>query len=238
MALNIVSPVTSTVADPTYTRIVNPPGGVYTTQTATVTGAIAITFPVGMLNSMVRITVKVYEYVTNESFVIEAGGYAYSVGNTWANNPFAYIYGNPAVDRRFTVRFGYTAGAKAVIYIGELASTWSYPQVYLTEVQVGYSGYTSEYGNPYTIDFQAVAFENVTTTQTTTQIGYAVTGNTANSVVLRDASGNFSAGTGTFTGVTINGSATVSTQGTGTTAVTNKQYVDTQNAAWGVVFGW
>lgn len=31
---------------------------------------------------------------------------------------------------------------------------------------------------------------------------------------------------------------TVGTQGTTTTAVTSKQYVDTQNAAWGVVFGW
>lgn len=56
-----------------------------------------------------RTTIKVYEYTTNESFEVHVGGYMYPTGNTWGNNPFAYIVGNPSIDRRFTVRLGYTA---------------------------------------------------------------------------------------------------------------------------------
>jgi hypothetical protein len=62
-----------------------------------------------MGSQMMRTTIKVYEYTTNESFEVHVGGYMYPTGNTWGNNPFAYIVGNPSIDRRFTVRLGYTA---------------------------------------------------------------------------------------------------------------------------------
>lgn len=181
--------------DTNYRRITNPGGAEYVTNTATVTGAIAINFPVGMTGSMTRVTIKIYEYTTNESFEVHAGGYNYATGNTWANSPYAYIVGNPSIDRRFTVRFGYTAGGKAVIYIGELNSSWAYPQVYVTDVQIGYNGNSVTYTSGWTIDFQSSAFENVTATITNAQVGYAVSTNTTNAAVLRDASGNFSAGT-------------------------------------------
>ena len=86
-------------------------------------------------------TIKVYEYTTNESFTVVCGGYNYSSGNTWYN-VFAYIESSAALDRNFTVRFGYGAG-KGQIYIGELNSTWSYPQVFVTDFQAGYRSYVA-----------------------------------------------------------------------------------------------
>ena len=184
------------IYDTNYRRITNPGGAEYVNQTATVTGAIAVTLPVGMTNTMVRITIKVYEYATNESFEVHCGGYNYQPTASWSNSPFAYIVGNPSIDRRFTVRFGYDSVAlKAVVYIGELTSTWSIPQVYVTEVLCGYSGQQAAWTTGWSIGFEATAFKTITAAVTNSQVGYAVSTNTANSTVLRDGSGNFSAGT-------------------------------------------
>lgn len=201
---NILVP---SIYDSNYRRITQPGGAEYVTSASTVTGAIRVTLPTGVSNTMVTMRITVYEYTTNESFEIQAGGYPYDPGsNTWANNPFAYITGNPSIDRRFTVRFGHT-GTQYCIYIGELASTWSYPQVFVTDVQIGYSN-TSAYISGWSIGFEASAFQNVTATITNSQIGYQASTNTANSVVLRDGSGNFSAGTIT---ATLSGNASTAT---------------------------
>lgn len=209
------STTATTLYDADFKRITNPGGGAYTASPASVTGAIAVTLPVGATNTMVKMTIKVYEWVTNESFDVVCGGYVYSTGNTWANAPFAYIVGNPSVDRRLTVRFGYTAGGKMVVYIGELASTWSYPQIFVTDVQLGYTGQAVTWTTGWSIGFQSSAFENVTATITNSQIGYQASTNTANSVVLRDGSGNFSAGAISATSVA------VSAPGTATSTVRN-----------------
>lgn len=164
---NIIVP---TIYDSSFQSILNPGGGTYTCNTATVTGAIAITLPVGMTNTMMRMTIKVYEYTTNESFEIHCGGYLYGTGNTWANSPFAYIVGNPNIDRRFNVRFGYTSGGKAVIYIGETTSAWSYPQVFVTDIQCGYSGYSASFTSGWSVGV-ATTFENVTATISNCQVG-------------------------------------------------------------------
>ena len=183
------------IYDTNYRRITNPGGAEYVTTTATITGAIAVTLPVGITNTMVRMAIKVYEYTTTESFEVHVGGYN-TTGGTWANNPFAYIIGNPGVDRRFNVRLGYNATTtRFIVYIGELASTWSYPQVNVTEVLCGYSGTQVAWTTGWSIGFEATAFQSVTATISNCQVGYAVSTNTANSAVLRDGSGNFSAGT-------------------------------------------
>lgn len=182
------------IYDTNFRRITNPGGAEFVTTTATVTGAIQIVYPVGFTNTMHRIVIKVYEYTTNESFEIHAGGYN-AATPTWANNPFAYIVGNPSVDRRFNVRFGRNAAGRAVIYVGEITSTWSYPQVFVTEFVGGYSGLSATWTTGWVVNFTTAAFENVTATISNCQVGYAVSTNTANSNVLRNASGNFSAGT-------------------------------------------
>ncbi|PIY80757.1 MAG: hypothetical protein COY80_01275, partial [Candidatus Pacebacteria bacterium CG_4_10_14_0_8_um_filter_42_14] len=213
-----------------YNRITSPGGAQYVTSTPTVNGAIAVVLPVAMGNQMIRMTIKVYEYTTNESFEIHVGGYMYPTGNTWANSPFAYIVGNPNTDRRYTVRLGYTAGGKAVVYIGELTSSWSYPQVYVTDVQVGYAGYSSALANGWSIGFQSSAFENVTASITNPQVGFQSTANTANSVVLRDGSGNFAAGaitSGLINGQTISSAANF----TGTATIATSLTVPTVTTA-------
>ena len=97
-------------------RILNPGGGSSVGQNSSVTGAIKITLPVSWTNTMMRMTIKVYEYTTNESFTIVCGGYNYSSGASWINH-FAYIESSAKNDRNFTVRFGHD-GTKCCVYIG------------------------------------------------------------------------------------------------------------------------
>jgi len=154
--------------------ILNPHNANYATQTANVTGAIKITLPVSWTNTMMRMTIRIYEYSTNEGFDVVCGGYNYSTGSTWIN-PFAYILGNPNVNRNFNVRFGHD-GSKCCIYIGEVSSVWSYPQVAVTHFVGGYSSYSAEVWNDnWDVGF-ATAFGTVTQTITNSEVGRFVDG--------------------------------------------------------------
>jgi hypothetical protein len=150
-------------------RLVKPRGGVYSTTTSTVTGAIKITYPVGYTNTMHHVKARVYEYITNRSFTIHFGGYNYQPdGSSWYNT-FAYVEGDAATNINPTVRFGYD-GSKMVVYIGELASSWTYPQVFIDEVGLGYSGVSSTWATEaWAIGFEASAFASVTATISNTK---------------------------------------------------------------------
>ena len=149
-------------------RVTNPGGASFITQTSSVTGAIKITLPQAGINTMMRMEVKVYEYLTNESFTVQCGGYA--AGSSQWYNEYAYIESSAKDDRNFTVRFGYD-GAKVCIYIGELSSTWSYPQVFVTEFQGGYVNAASlKYQDGWDISFEASAFQGIDTFVANTQI--------------------------------------------------------------------
>ena len=149
-------------------RVTNPGGASFITQTSSVTGAIKITLPQAGVNTMMRMEVKVYEYLTNESFTVQCGGYSYN-SSQWTNE-FAYIESSAKDDRNFTVRFGYN-GSKSCIYIGELGSTWSYPQVFVTEFQGGFQRAEAlRYQDGWDISFEASAFQGVVKTQADTQV--------------------------------------------------------------------
>ena len=160
-------------------RILKPNGGVRTSASGTETGAIKITYPVGYTNTMHRVKLNVYEYITNQSFTIYFGGYPYAPGPQWYNE-FAYILNNSAINRNFTVRFGYD-GTKLVVYIGELSSTWSYPQFFIEEVELGYSGMSDTWRDgAWSIGLEASAFQGVNATVSNTQAtNWARSGNNA-----------------------------------------------------------
>lgn len=148
-------------------RIIKPRGGYYNTQTSLVTGAIKITYPVGYTNTMHTVKARVYNYNPNDSFTITFGGYNHIGSTSWINT-FAYIEGDAGVDRNFTVRFGFDGSVMAV-YIGELTTGWSYPQVFIEEVGIGFSGGSATWANnSWTVGFEASAFANVTSTITNT----------------------------------------------------------------------
>jgi hypothetical protein len=153
-------------------RLVNPGGAAYATATASVTGAIKIKLPVGSFKSstLMAFTIQIYEYnaivgglggVSGLSRTIRVGGQN-STGNStvgfgWTN-PFAQELTQGAGD--INVRFGYDSTSDC-IWIGELNTVWTYPQVFVTDFQAGYNNYAaSMWGSGWAISF-ASTFDTV-----------------------------------------------------------------------------
>lgn len=153
-------------------RIVNPGGGAYINSSGAVTGAIKVKLPTAANNSstMLRFTVKIYEYSTGMSRTIEIGGYNYGGGNWY--NWFATQNSQSGGD--LTVRFG-TDSTSDCVWIGETTTVWQYPQVFVTDVQTGYSNATDAiWGSGWSVSF-VTAFDTVE--QSTTAYRTLNTGN-------------------------------------------------------------
>ena len=159
--VNGLTTVGSTSSAAHATRYVNPQGGSSTTATNVVTGAIKIRLPNLHSNAMFKMRVEVYNYSTGtvETFVIS--GYPYST--TWANVSAEHY--TDAVTAVKNVRFG-NDGTYNCVWIGELDSTWSYPQVFITEFNHGYSGYSFDFSSGWAISF-VTAFDTVQITRAT-----------------------------------------------------------------------
>ena len=151
-------------------RILNPGGGSNNSLgNSGTTGAIKITLPVSWTNTMMRMTIKVYDYSANDSFTLVCGGYNYAPSSAWINE-FAYIESAGNVDVNYTIRMGHD-GSKCCIYIGELTTVWSYPKVYVTEVELGFSGLNaSNWRTGWSISMETSAFGTITHTELNPQV--------------------------------------------------------------------
>ena len=146
-------------------RLTLPGGAAYVTSASVVSGAIKVRLPPASLasNTMLGFDVDVYTY-DGQSFTIRCGGYNYSdAGKSWINT-FAYMLsGNRAA---LNVRFGWD-GTSQCIWIGELGSSWSYPQVGVSNFVGGYSAYTAaNFASGWTVSFEASSFYSVSSSWT------------------------------------------------------------------------
>lgn len=143
-------------------QVTAPGGGSFVTGASSITGAIKITLPQYRSSTMMRMTVKIYQYDTDKSYTIELGGYNYNAGN-WYNT---FANATSRSGNALAVRYGYDA-SKNCIWIGDLNTTWSYPQVFVTDFQAGYSNYNqSQWAEGWNVQF-VTAFDNVEATANT-----------------------------------------------------------------------
>lgn len=144
-------------------RVLNPGGGSNVTSSASRTGALKVRLPVAANASttMMRFKLSIYEYNSNGEFLgtsatYEISGYNYT-GTTWYN--VAAVQLTTGGSRR-NIRFG-NDGTSQCIWIGETSTVWDYPQVFLTDVQAGYSAYhIDRFSKGWDISF-VTAFDNV-----------------------------------------------------------------------------
>jgi hypothetical protein len=144
-------------------QINKPGGGSYVTAASVLTGAIKVKFPTATNNftTMIRFTVKIYTYNTGKCYTFDIGGHI-STSNTFQYNLFAHQLTDAGTN--YNVRFGYDASS-CCVWIGETSTTWDYPQVFVTDVQVGYAGYSSAWVNGWAVGF-ATSFDTVLATRT------------------------------------------------------------------------
>ena len=151
-------------------RITHPDAAENYQRTSSKTGAIKITLPVSWTSTMMRMTIQVYEYSQDESFTVYCGGYNYGSSSVWINT-FAQIISSGNKNRDFTVRFAHD-GTKCCIFIGELNSTWSYPQVAVTDFQAGFNAATTaNWGSGWDVGYETSSFGTVSSTESNTDIG-------------------------------------------------------------------
>lgn len=176
-------------------NVLVPGGGSFAATASSQTGAIKIRLPQGYTDTMIRMTVKVYTY-DGASFDITCGGYQNASGSTWYNT-FAYL--NTRNRGSLNVRFGYD-GTYNCIFIGEINTTWSYPQVFVTDFQAGYNNYAyTQWVNNWNISFfSTAAFANTSAGQyiTSTVTAYPAwtTGSLTNVSQLTNDAGYITAG--------------------------------------------
>lgn len=121
--------------------IAYPKDGTYIYSSGEQSGYLKITLPQSWTNTMLRFKVSIYNYVTGTSVEYLIGGYNYSPDSKWYH-VFAQCIGKweyPTLSN-LKVRFGHD-GSKCAIYIGESSTKWSYPQVVISDIVVGYSNY-------------------------------------------------------------------------------------------------
>ena len=181
-----------------------------------VTGAIRIKLPVSWTNTMMRIKVRIYDYSTGESFDVNLAGYNHTgSGGYWVNTT-AWIDSQSGIDRNFTVRFGYDNSC-CIIYIGELASSWTYVKVNVIDVMLNHSGTVGAWATgDWAITTTTSGFVAVTKTITNCQTNnWARTGQ---DVYFGSGTGNV--GIGTTSGIDARLKLVQANSGTNNTIIT------------------
>lgn len=188
-ALN-VNGITTTNGLATKNYVITPKDGIYRTTDNTHTGALTISLPQSWTNTMIDFKIQIYIYGEKQSVEYRVGGYNYNGNNgTWVNT-FAYATGNKSSSyKNLNVRFGHN-GEKCVVYIGETNTVWSYPQVTIKDVSLGYSGngpnsWNSGWGISWSTGFGAITstISNTAVAATTpTDVGAAPASHTHTTV--------------------------------------------------------
>lgn len=127
--INGSSYISGTIASKDYYQVDNL--GEYVNRRDSVTGMVVITLPqVGAKYDMLDIKIYVYEYNSNGASEILIGGHNWN--NAWYNTSYS-VEGNYSK----SVRLAYD-GTNYCIVLGEINSTWNYPQIYLKHIFTGY----------------------------------------------------------------------------------------------------
>lgn len=112
----------------------SPDNGVFISSNGVIGGAIKIKLParVNVDYPMLRFTVDIYEYEHGRSCKLDIAGHLSGV--TWYNVSANVTGGNT----EYPVYFGHD-GTYACVWIGDPGESWSYPQVRVHDVFVGYT---------------------------------------------------------------------------------------------------
>lgn len=125
---------------PASAYVAYPSGGTYTGTAGNATGYLKITLPQSWMATMITFKVMIYNYTNSTSCEYVIGGYPFGQDQKWYHC-FAYCTNQPNVNNpidNLVVRFGHD-GSKNAIYIGEATTAWSNPQIFITDVTLGWA---------------------------------------------------------------------------------------------------
>lgn len=151
-----------------------PDGGSYTTNASTKTGYLRITLPQLRSRTMLKFKVSIYDYDTDTSCEYTIAGCHFSDGQWDCCTAYSIGYNGKLSKSNLPVYYGETA-SNSVIYIGDVATNWSYPQIQIHDVVVGHSNYEyKQWCCNWKIDF-VTTLENITASIDKPSSSYATT---------------------------------------------------------------
>lgn len=151
-----------------------PDGGSYTTNASTKTGYLRITLPQLRSRTMLKFKVSIYNHGADTSCEYTIAGYNFSNGKWYHCTAYSIGYNGNLSKSNLPVYYGETA-SNSVIYIGDVATNWSYPQIQIHDVVVGYSNYEyKQWCCNWKIDF-VTTLENITASIDKPSSSYATT---------------------------------------------------------------
>lgn len=152
-----------------------PDGGSYVTTAKVKTGYLRITLPQRRSSTMLGFKVSIYNYSSNTSCEYTIKGYNDYDGAWHRCTAYSIGYNGDLSISNLPVYYGETA-SNSVIYIGDVATSWSYPQIQIHDVTVGYRNYEyKQWCGNWNIDFVTTPLENVTASVDKPNSSYAAT---------------------------------------------------------------
>ena len=141
------------------------------TGSATHTGYLTITLPVGFTSTMLKFKVSIFNYVTNTSVDYIISGYNYGGDpNGWHQVTAICLGKRNSTLYNLPVQFGVN-GSKVAIQIGTDKTSWSYPNITISDITLGHTRTYANWGGDWTISFTTTPITSITQTVTDTYIG-------------------------------------------------------------------
>lgn len=152
----------SSLASSDYTSLPFVPGGRYI-GTGVVTGAFKIKLPVSKTGTYMAMTIQIMDQYGQLNIQISGD----NANPTWAYTT-AFSSLSNATNPNPVVRFG-RDGTTDCIWIGDVTSVWTYPQVWVREVNLGSAGYNGTWVGNWVISVVG-SFDTVDTAITPSQV--------------------------------------------------------------------
>jgi hypothetical protein len=118
---------------------------------------------------MTKFKVSIYNYVGDTSVDYIISGYTYTDG-AWKNVSAICLGRKGTALSNLPVRFGYDT-TRMYVYIGTDKTTWSYPNITISDITVGHNGTIDQLSSGWNIDF-TTALATIGLTVTNTAINY------------------------------------------------------------------
>jgi hypothetical protein len=135
-------------------QVVNPKGGTRGSAGNPDTGYIRIRLPKNNTDSMMAFTVNIFEYAgSTESYSRQIRVFGYNYASGWANYGAFEIGANGSL-APVEVRFG-SDGTNNIVWLGTSGTNWYYPQISITDVNVGYYGLDTGWASGWDVSISA-----------------------------------------------------------------------------------
>lgn len=151
--------------------IAYPEDGYFNGKGDSIKGFFKIVLPVGYTDTMIKFTISIFNYRTNETTDYHISGYNFTEPK-WMNCAAVCVGKIGVGNSNLTVRFG-TKGDKCAITIGESDHSWSYAKAQVHDILIAHSNAIySLWKSGWQVSIDPTPLDNIDATISNTHVAY------------------------------------------------------------------